>query len=384
MKPVRTSTRGSALVELAIVLPLLVAVLLYSLFFTELIGAKLRLLEASRFAAWELTAHPLSDFGRGAHDRAFELASRKTLSETRERFARIGPATDRADGSFVASFEDFDLRLHQSPPSRADSEVGERVGGGVWGASVLGALSGGLGAVLRTWKFNDEGRVSVETSMRLTNRFLPSSYLDRSRGAGFFNVNLFGGRSLSTVPLKSRLTLIADSWTLSDGGDAMMRVRRAGWHRSGSHPSGLYLQVSRMTFLGLRNRLEHAPALGSIAGFLRGLAPDPTGTFVVSHNYGPDPGGDWARRCNNLPGYPPGAIGGLNNLSRFSQLDDPRPDCFDSAPFRDQSRYEDSLYLRIFNARGSWFMGCKNPGADDPSAPNDVSSGDQAQKVDCE
>jgi len=372
------------MLELAIVLPLLVAVLLYSLFFTELIRAKLRLLEASRFAAWELTAHPLSDFGRGAHDRAFDVASRKTLSETRERFARTGAATDHTDGSFVASFEDFRLRLRQSPLSRADSQMGEHVGRGVWDASILGALSGGLGAVLRTWKFNDEGRVSVETSMQLSNRFMPRSYLDRSRGAGFFGVDLFGGRSLSTIPLKSRLTLIADGWTLSDGGDATMKGRHAGWHRSGSHASGLYLQVSRMTFLGVRSRLEHVPALGSVIGFLRGLAPDPTGTFVVSHNYGPDLGGEWARRCNNLPGYPQVAIAGLNNLSRFSQLDDPRPDCFDTAPFRDQSRYEDSLYLRIFNARGSWFMGCKNSGADDPSVPADSSSGDQARKVDCE
>ncbi|HME91512.1 MAG TPA: pilus assembly protein, partial [Myxococcaceae bacterium] len=224
----------------------------------------------------------------------------------------------------------------------------------------------------------------VETSVRLGNRFLPRNYLDRTRGTGFFQVDLFGGRSLSSIPLKSRLTLIADGWTLNDGGDAVMIGARSGWHHSGSHPSGLYLQVSRMTFLGIRDRLEHVPALGSIAGILGGLAPNPMGTFVVSHNYGPDPRGDRARRCDHLAGYPQGAIGGLNNLARFSQLDGPRPDCFDTAPFRDQSRYEDSLYLRMFGARGGWFMGCKNPGADDPSAPSDSSSGDQAQKVDCE
>ena len=218
--------------------------------------------------------------------------------------------------------------------------------------------------MLRTWKFNDGGRVQAESSVQLRNRFLPRSYLD-------------------TLPLKSRLTLVVDGWTLADGGDAMMRGRRAGLHRTGSRPSGLYLQVARMTFLGLRNRLENIPVLGSMAGFLRAVAPDPTGTFVVSHNYGPDPGGEWSRRCNSLGRYPAGAIGGLNNLARFSQLDEPRPDCFDTAPFRDQSRYEDSLYLRMFEARGSWFMGCKSFGADDPSAPADSSSGDEARKVDC-
>src|SRR5262249_1136356 len=84
--------------------------------------------------------------------------------------------------------------------------------------------------------------------------------------------DLFGGRSLSSIPLKSRLTLIADGWTLNDGGDAVMIGARSGWHHSGSHPSGLYLQVSRMPFLGIRDRVEHVPALGSLAGFLGGLA----------------------------------------------------------------------------------------------------------------
>src|SRR5262249_15305846 len=117
------STRGSALVELAVALPLLVAILLHSLFFTELIRAKLRLLEATRLGAWEWTAHPLSDFGRGAHERAFDLASGKTSSETRERFARLRSAADETNGSFVASFDDFDLRLRQSPASGRDSEL---------------------------------------------------------------------------------------------------------------------------------------------------------------------------------------------------------------------------------------------------------------------
>jgi hypothetical protein len=357
--------RGSAVLELAIVLPLAVAILLYSLFFTELIRAKLRLLQATRFAAWELTAYPLSDFGRADHHRAFENASEKTLSETKERFAAVNSARDGA-GALVAGL-DVDLRLRRSPPSGSDLPLGDRRGGGAWAASIFGALSGGLGAVLRSWKFNDAGLVSAETSMRLRNRLLPR----------------ISAGSLSNLPLKSRLTLMADAWTLHDGGDAMMRGRRAGWHRSGSHPSGLYLQVSRMTFLGLRERLERVPIVGSMPGFLRGLAPAPTGTFVVSHNYGPNPGGQLNRGCNHLPGYPRSAIGGLNNLSRFSQLDEPRPECFDTAPFRDQTRYQDSLYLRMFGGRGSWFMGCKNFGADDPSTSADLNSADEAQKMDC-
>jgi hypothetical protein len=89
------------------------------------------------------------------------------------------------------------------------------------------------------------------------------------------------------------------------------------------------------------------------------------------------------RECNYLQEYPLEARGGLNHLARSGSLDHERPACFDTAPFRDQARYEDSLYLRIFAARGAFFMGCKRAQADDPASDRDTSNGDESPKVDC-
>jgi hypothetical protein len=160
-------------------------------------------------------------------------------------------------------------------------------------------------------------------------------------------------------------------------------------------PHGLYKQVDRMVFLGARKKLEDAVGgIGQFRQFLQNFSPAFLGAFVVSHNYGPSPSGDaaaeWGRECigedTGIESYPPEAEGGLNNLGKFSQIDWPRPMCFDTAPFRDQP-YDRSQYIQIFKARGEYFMGCKNPQAEDPSAPLSAEStkGDKnTSVVNCE
>jgi hypothetical protein len=72
-------------------------------------------------------------------------------------------------------------------------------------------------------------------------------------------------------------------------------------------------------------------------------------------------------------------------VSQAGLLDGPRPQCFDTAPFRDTQQYASSRYLRLFQARGPWFMGCHRAGADDPSSLRRRDEGDRnVLGVDCE
>ena len=90
---------------------------------------------------------------------------------------------------------------------------------------------------------------------------------------------------------------------------------------------------------------------------------------MVAHNYGLSKSN--TRDCDQDPGHP--ARDGMNNLEADSVLDWDRRKCYDTAPFRDQSEYADSQYIQMFEARGGYFMGCKNAQADDPTvagAPN--------------
>lgn len=393
----RYARRGAATVEFALVVPVLVIILLFSMYLTELVRAKLKLQELSRYTVWEMTSYTLSDFARAKHDDAFTGAKREMMAEALERYKDMDSVEPNAlPGNFVARYSDVagTVENKEIPLFEAGLVLGNSGEG--FAAEVVGAANAGVNPLLGGWEFNTKGWVEAETSMRFNDLLIPEHYLDEGPG-GFFKVDSFGGHDLRSLELKSRYSMYADPWNLEDGSDATMRGRRAGAHRKGPRdmPHGLYQQVDRMVFLGVRDELEeHIGLIGDFRQFLQQVSPAFLGTFVVSHNYGPSPGGDdaaaWGRECigedTGIESYPREAEGGLNNLGRFSQIDWPRPMCFDTAPFRDQP-YDRSQYLNIFKARGDHFMGCKNAQAEDPSAPTSSAStkGDKnTNVVDCE
>jgi hypothetical protein len=370
-------SRGNSLLEFALVTPILIALILYSLFFAEIIRAKLKLQEVVRYAAWEVASYPLSDYSKGNPGKSFEHASGQAVRDAEARYAELDSLASRA-GDFVGRFEDLHLEIAQTEVPWIDTNAlpSFRSAGGAWSQSIFGALASSPSKVLKDWGFNTHGKLRIEASVALNNLLLPRRFFDRA-GRGFFHVDFFGGRNLTRIPLRTGLTLIADGWALSDGADSVMKGSRAGQRREGNQTSGLYRQVRRMGFLGIRDRLEHVPAVSSVLGLLHSVAPNPLGTYVVSHNYAPDSQVADSRDCD-APGYPETARGGLNNLLKSSQLDNDRPRCFDTAPFRDQASYQDSLYIQMFIARGNWFMGCKYAQADDPSSDSAQAGGEPA------
>lgn len=393
----RRAARGSATVEFALIVPVLVTILLFGMYLTELVRAKLKLQEFSRYTVWEMTSYTLSDFARARHDEAFTDARQEMMREALERYRDMDSVEPNAlPGNFIARYSDVAATLENKEIPLFDAGLRLGNGGEGFSSEVLSAANVGPGQLLGGWGFNTKGWVEAEARMSFNNVLLPQHYLDAGPG-GFFRVDSFGGQELRSLELKSRFSMYADPWNLEDGSDATIRGRRAGAHRRGSedHPHGLYQQVDRMVFLGARQKMEeHVGFTRDFRQFLGQFSPALLGTFVVSHNYGPSPGGGeaaaWGRECigedTGIEAYPLEAEGGLNNLGRFARIDWPRPMCFDTAPFRDQP-YERSQYIQIFKARGEHFMGCRNPEAEDPSAPTSAAAtrGDKnTHVVDCE
>src|SRR5690606_14307920 len=84
----RRRDRGSAAVELALLLPIFVLVLFWAVYFTEFSVLRIRQQEASRFLAWE-TATGLADIGTGRHEARFSSARERALERTRARYANL-------------------------------------------------------------------------------------------------------------------------------------------------------------------------------------------------------------------------------------------------------------------------------------------------------
>jgi hypothetical protein len=365
--PQQKSRRGAATVEFALVVPILVSIIMFSMFLTEIILAKFKLQEASRYVAWELTSYTLSDYAEGDHDKAFNTAMTAAVTDANERYKDFN-SVEPAAGNFAVMLRADPVATTIVNQTVSGIDASEIFPGGGSGEEVLSAVGKGVNFFINHFKFNTKGQVQVEMTSSLASLILPRRYLQRADG-DFYDVDNWGGRDLSNMPIRNRYTLIANGWHLPDGGDALVMGKRAGVHDGGTE-HGMFRQVNRMTFLGVGNYLDQV-GLGKLSEVANFILPDFFGPFVAAHNYKPS---ESARDCNK-PGH--GAQEGLSNLDRgdgagLDHVEDDNNDpqrCFDTAPFRDTHGYEQSLYRKIFMARGEYFMGCKNQMADMPNTP---------------
>jgi hypothetical protein len=363
--------RGAAILEFALVVPLLITMLLFSLFFTELIRGELKLQEAARFAAFEMTSYTLTDYGKKDHAGAFSLAAKEVKEEAEERFKDFDSIETNQAFTPFASFDPMKIEIVEDKDEidLFKSNVGAL-------NSIFGVVSGPLNKILNTWGFNTHGRLMVKVTSAAHPLLLAQHYMDEGSGARF-SVDQWGGQDLRNLPITNTLWLVATGWDLPDGANSNATQGKAGRHGDtggDGADSGLYTQVDRMKFLGLPDAISNnIPGLGGIVDKIGFFCPALFGTFVVDHAYHPGKGVD----CNN-PKHP--AEPGEQDLAHDSEpgIDKGNLHCFDTTPFRDTVAYDSSLYLQMFKARGAHFMGCKNAQADDPTFQSDPDDTDKS------
>lgn len=351
--------RGAAMVEFALVVPLLVTILLFSMYLAELARVRLKLQEVSRYVAWEMTSYNLTDYANNNHATAFTAARTKAIQEARERYRDLDSVEPNGSLGFFATISDLQIDISDQDAGFIDGSIP------VLGP-VVGVANNVMGAVVNAWGFNRNGKVKVDVSTSVGSVILNRNFMERSTG-GFFNVDQWGGRNLSSLAMQNSFTMIANGWSLPDGGDSTTNKRATGFHPTGSK-AGLYTQVNRMTFLGLKNGLENTPGLSAALKVINFAMPiSLVGTYVISHGYTAK---EQNRDCNNIGE----AQSGSRNLHKDVGLDVDTMRCFDTTPFRDRFSWQKSLYVQAFKARGDNYMGCKQAMADDPTTDNSTLS----------
>lgn len=371
--------RGQAMTEFALLAPILIIILYWSMYLAELARAKLKVQEAARYTAWEMTSYPLDDYGQARHTQAFELARDLAVEEARNRYRDLDSIDETTPGNMFMGFEGFETRIENAEVPAFTSPVPGLSPGGVGGgflSTILGGLNGASRFFYDRFGFNTRGQVTVTTQLRLDNRILPRGFLDDGRG--FAQVDTFGGRNLQNMQVKNKFTLVASGWDLSIGANARIKRRGAGAPRAGVNGggsgNGLYTQVKRMMHLGVTDDLNNIPGVGTVLQVVGNIVPNPlVSAYVVSYGY--QHGGD-AKGCDAQNDGHRG-WSGMNNVKSSSGLDVTRRDCYDTAPFRDVASYDGSLYRQMFMARGENFMGCFNAQADDPTVPGRPQHSDQ-------
>ena len=205
---------GSALVEAAIVFPVLILILYWSVALTDVLVLKLKASEVARFALWETTAWK---------------SPRQIDHEVRQRFGdlRSAASIDRTDTALLLFPRSSSLRWGAQVDVAADEVMltGNRarfnLGPGILG-SFLGAASGwmagGVQAALRAERFNTFGVASARARLvqagRAGSTILAGGDLLGRRGGN----DLGAPRSIvelsltSPLPGRRPLQLVFDPW----------------------------------------------------------------------------------------------------------------------------------------------------------------------------
>ena len=338
--------RGSAAVELALLLPVLVAVLFWAVYFTELSVLRIRQQEASRFLAWETTTG-LADIGTGRHEARFAEVTHRAIARTRARYANLeGHDLSSRPSTWLARPRLGALEVRPVPLADPRAEEMGRVVLGRAASQVRGdgarvpslaSLVRGLDGRLAGWLGSvglatDAVGVATAVGLEVENRCMEGD------DSVFPDVV----RRLSFSPAVSHLE--SETWALEDGGDVGPGDRH--------HPFAR--QVNRLAFFGVGDRLDRA--LRNLG--LRELVPFPT-AHVVSQRYG-SPALDGSRL--DCRGEPLSATGKWRNGPAVGTREDGMSPakCFDTLPMEASglgAGYGEDPVYRQLRARGEGHLG---------------------------
>lgn len=338
--------RGSSVVEFGIIAMLLVPLLLYSMYFTDLAKVRLKTQEIARYAAWEMTSYPLSDYDGLDHDGFFERAARNTVQDVRTRYGDDLRAD--TEGHSHVKFMTGDWELSQIRITNQEANIvpsNKSIGkpsGGLIG-KLMDKVNGGVNWALNKWGFNTRGQVKVEVAVRFTADITSGSnkgFMPQRFAQEFFEEDLFQS-DITTLEMTDSLVLLADSWTLYDGED----VHLPGGYSEGERDSLFWKQVNRMVWMGFLNSL---PGLNKINDFMQKVQDWPVVNAII------DP---WppATRVTSIASREDDP----NEANKVTLNVDVGQKTFHTTPIRDQlGATIKSEYAKTYKKRGEFYMGC--------------------------
>jgi hypothetical protein len=362
--------------EFAIVAPVLVSLVMFATYFADAWDFKLKNQEAARFAAWEFTAFPLSDYAHpdkntSAAPPLFTTAAAKIQTDLNTIYRDFDSSqTNAPTSSFVGihQLEIGKLDIQNLPvPLESSRTLSSIPGFGSEVAAVLGAINGGLDLVgPKPYDFNMNGLVQVTVTSKFTNTLLPPNFLGQFR---------YG--QINTWETSDTVALVADGWTLHDGRDAMVDASNSSPSRiDGSGPiHPMATEVDKMSFLGLKDKLIPASVqsgISTVEGLLGATFPDPlflfagpAGVPVASLNYRRSAAGG-SYGCSD--GASPAKHGEVDFSKTGRKMDSGSQNCFHTLPFYVTWSYADSPLVKIFNDSNQYYMGCKSTEVEDTAS----------------
>ena len=183
---------GSATTEFAIVLPAVLMILFWSLFFTDVSFVRLKAQEAARYAAWEATV--------------FRTQS-QVERDIQEHFANLR-SSDRDTGTpdLLMATQINEIRISQNDEVETDM-----LGTFEWDfipeivRDLMGGASGLLNGMLDWFRFNTNGTVESSVEIEVQNTLLPTAVLALNQRIADDSIN-------NPFVFKDTVVLTYDTW----------------------------------------------------------------------------------------------------------------------------------------------------------------------------
>jgi hypothetical protein len=167
------SEDGAATTEFALCTVILVPMLLYSIYFFEVLEAKLKTNEASRYMVWEMTAYGLSDWQNADHEAKFATARTEILNELNQRYGDdLDGATSSGPDAIVPNYKAFTPIATEISVDTTQNTM-DNVDPNIYQIGSFSGMDSVAEAIFRDWfKFNVKGKAKGTFKIHIKNKLL--------------------------------------------------------------------------------------------------------------------------------------------------------------------------------------------------------------------
>ncbi|GEM_PF-1888826 len=346
--------RGSAIVESAILIVAMVAIVLWTHVLLDIALAKIKTQEVVRYAAWEFSAYQLSDYSKNGgtqskHNQLINKAKDAIKKDVEDRYSH---SLDSAYNYRNPKKEFKPLSLSQYELRNVMVNNKELMELSILNTiiNIVNLFGGGL---FGTSPFNNKGYVEVTASIAIhineaatsakNKWYIQNRFMEGSQ-RGFFRQRMYGAFRQKT--LKEKFYLLVDDWAMYDGRSIYPAMFSSGGGGASADNFDYQQQVERVSmFNNLGGKIKITDGqLQSLAG-MEGF--NPLLTRLASVRFKSSPSG-----------------GQQNDAGTVSLEVSGGQNVFATAPYCDMENGADPYssctgdYKNIHQKRGNCYMGC--------------------------
>jgi hypothetical protein len=369
----RRTRSGQALVEFALVVPVMATLVLFAIYFYEINHIRLKTQEMARYAAWEFTGHPLHDYAEDRQSGKFNAARADVKGDVLARYANLESTNTSFGERYLAvgwRTPRVRMRDRQEPQIPTGRELGIPVDLNTV-LNVVGLVVDVIsmmrfsdfnpmlelmmgvhkieekiifGARMNRfnppgrWGFNRNGYIEATARVRYRNLFIPRRFMEGENTGGWFSKRHYG---VSDHSFQETVRVVADSWRLHDGRNV---------DKDAGHGGGYYKAVDRMAWVSrsVRSIVRMYWAFAQI-----GLAAVCFSTAISGHIAVP-PDMDPMKTALVSKAYKEANL----RSGQVRLPEDSGAHSYDTTPTDTDPGGDESEYKKSFEQRGKYFMGC--------------------------